>query len=162
MKVSAKFAVLGDLATVRKIKFEGPAVMSLCPTNQINDGWFAPIAGMYSQFETYSYRAERMFDELIKLGGADLVVEVLNIGQQLSPDLGWANDGYAFGLKSRFLVHDRGVNFSMVAVHFTDWVFQMAMDTSELGELDFEHAEFDELIQSLRDNTSSLYNATQG
>jgi len=156
MKVTAKFAVLGDLRAIRKVAFEGPMVMNLFPINQINDGWFAPIAAMYSQFESYALRVEKMFDELIKLGGADLVVEMLNIGQDLSGDLGWANGRYAHGLQHTFRVHDRGVNLSMAAVHFTDWAFQMAMDEGELGQLDFEHKEFDEFIQSLRDNLAKL------
>lgn len=156
MQVTAQFAVLGDLSAIRKVKFEGPAVMNLHPIHTINDGWFAPIAAMYSQFESYALRVEKMFDELIKLGGSDLVVAMLNIGQRLSGDLGWANGRYAYGLKHSFSAGDHGPNLAMVAVHFTDWAFQMAMDEGEYGKLDFEHKEFDEFIQSLRDNLQAL------
>lgn len=156
MKVSAQFAVLGDLSAIRNVKFTGPMVMSLNPVNLLNDNWFAPIAGMHGQFESYALRVEKMYDELIKLGGSDLVVYMLNLGQELSGDLGWANGRYAFGLRHPFAIDDLGTSRSMVAVHFTDWAFRMAMDKGEDGMLDFEHEEFDEFIQSLRDNLANL------
>ena len=156
MKVTAKFADQSKHDAIRKIIFQGPLVLTLNPISQINDGWFAPIAGMHGQFESYALRAEKMFDAIILLGGSDLVAAMLNIGQGLSPDLGWADGGYTHGLKAWFGNLNYKTNLSLAAVHFTDWVFEMAMDAGELGKLDFEHQEFDEFIQSLRDNLVQL------
>lgn len=153
MKVSIAAKSFPNHTGLAKASFEGPAVMTLCPLYQINDGWFDPIAAMYSKFESYALRAEKMFDALILLGGSDLVTEMLNIGQVISPDLGIRKGyGYVHGLTNSFSIYEGKNSLSMVAVHFTDWVFQMVMDEGELGKLDFEHQEFDEFIQSLRDN----------
>lgn len=157
MKVSIVGTGHPNLTGLSKVFLEGPRVMTLEYPWQINDELFKPIAAMYSQFESYALRAEKMYDALIQLGGQDLVVEMLNLGQVLSLDLGVrVGQGYVHGLHSNFSVHHDKTSMSMVAVHFTDWVFQMVMDKGEDGQLDGEHAEFDELIQSLRDTIKSL------
>jgi hypothetical protein len=137
---------------------------------QGDDAAFAPIAAMYGQFESYALRVEKMFDALIQLGGEGMISYMLNMGQRLSADLGlglgyrdepWINlvPVYTHGLKTPFSIHHGMNNLSASAVHFTDWAFQMAMDTGESGKLDFEHQQFDEFIQSLRDE---LFRLTEG
>lgn len=140
-----------------KVAFEAVKAVPLT-LEKADDKLFAPIIGLHDRLESYALEAEKMFDELVKLGGAALVAEMLNIGQELSENLGYSQGQYIHGLKSSFGVWNGKVNLSMIAVHFADKVFQMAMDEGEDGKLDFEHHEFDEFIQSLRDELVKLNN----
>lgn len=124
---------------------------------QDDDAAFKPVVEMYSQFESYALRVEKMFDTLIQLGGEGMISHMLNLGQKCSPDLGIGFLCYRYGLSAAITIHEDMTNMTLAAVHFTDWAFQMAMDTGEYGKLDFEHKEFDEFILSLRECLGEIH-----
>lgn len=126
-----------------------------------DDEAFKPIVAMYSQFESYALRVEKMFDALIQLGGEGMISHMLNLGQKCTPDLGIGFLCYRFGLQAPIAIHQDMPNMTIAAVHFTDWAFQMAVDSSETGKLDFEHQQFDEFILSLRECLGKIHELQQ-
>lgn len=125
------------------------------PKAELDNVW-SKIAGIIgsTKHESYGLKIEDMYNAIREEGGKRLVVEVFNLGLELTEDLGcWPTDDgfkYAHGLERNFRVGDWDMNKSAVAVHFVDYCLRMAEDTGEEGKLDFE-VEFDHLIQSLRE-----------